>query len=1320
MKSQKFFKKAAAIVLASSMIMTIPGTAAAADPASRSPFVISSLWSGITGFFEDLWNRDADAGTQDAVIADAAAEDTASEAAAQNTAADTGAASGEEGQVSTYAADPEIVYFPVTLFDYDKETINSHILEEEATELAAAGEKTTKYWKGLYFSGGTPSADDGVPLRTTVEGDETEEIFTRVTVRYNDNYSAYENGDYYLDEDGRYQVTSIACEREWHVFIGYSYNWEIEYRYNGHSGTASDTGNEITLWKKTKVSGTAVSAGGYAGYDYWTGNANAGKNPDTTIDTGDSTRAYIYSGLVEDELDRNGNIQFKMPDGGIFDTSDRTTKKVYTNVKLPFEYDSDSGVYTFDSDHMAAYFDGTPSSGATLEYSEQPTAFLYNNSYQTGFFPFNGQMTGRGSTTTAKTSAGDPVDAKKITGKDSEGNSVTSGNEGANFWFGMSANISFTMNPNGRMTADENSAPVEFSFSGDDDVWVFIDGQLVLDLGGIHDSASGTINFEENTITMHSTSTAKKSGDVAGQYGNAGNGGNVSQGHIFNVFNEDGELVEEGKLNTDINTFCATDEHTLTIYYLERGGGLSNNKIQFNLPQRDSLSVSKVVSSVDSNGDSLSEAQQNSVNNYDFTFRLYQNETGAAGQAYSLYSSVGTFLGNGVTDAKGYFTLRNGQTAKFYGLSLNGDSPYHVEELFGQKSPYEMPEWNYRVTGMNNAPSGSNSGWISEKVTVNGREDRTETIAFVCENTLTHVDNASVSPTDDMIVIDYGLPVEIDVLKNDIWTGEKIELTSITNDNQDFGTARIEDNKIVFTLQKQLTNVISLSYEVTVTDGDQTAVGTATVRIIPATTMYYEENFEFIEFKNGSSSGWSTVGNPLVGYQETGFVGEQADSPYGSDQIYLNNQGDSYGTSKKVDTRNGAAQFSYQFTGTGTTVFARMTQNTGYLRIELTYPNEEKEITYRDTKILASEEGGQGIETLYNVPIYDNQELEYGTYTLTVTVAKAGTKTGTSNADGSGGAGSEFYLDGIRIYEPINVNDESEASTLAKTAYLRDSESNVMTAQMRNKILNDYAVDGEDGLVWSDETGGKFVTFTDTDGTLATAEEYSSIGPKNEVYLMDGQSIMFSLTDWDSNNGRIYLGVKAPAGIGTGNVQIGNTSLDIHNTVDCYYDISRMGAVHEIGDQEVVTFDIKAGKGSLISITNIKVTGITDPSFVIVSGENISGDEGGDLGISADIFQDGTPAYQISKNAVTDTLLSQPKADGDTQPVQETAEETKSGQEETGETETEQVQEVSEADEAEEPEEPEESVPDTEEKQPETATATAESESAEQKGDAES
>ncbi|MGM9681444.1 MAG: hypothetical protein ACI3XR_08060 [Eubacteriales bacterium] len=166
-------------------------------------------------------------------------------------------------------------------------------------------------------------------------------------------------------------------------------------------------------------------------------------------------------------------------------------------------------------------------------------------------------------------------------------------------------------------------------------------------------------------------------------------------------------------------------------------------------------------------------------------------------------------------------------------------------------------------------------------------------------------------------------------------------------------------------------------------------------------------------------------------------------------------------------------------------------------------------------------------------------------------------------------------------------------------------------ATLRNKLIGEAQINEDDTISWNE--GDNFVLFTDTNGMIESAEEYKSNGPKEEVYLNNGQSVTFSLNNWNPNTNKIYLGIKAPVGSGT--VSINGNTLNINNATDCYYDISSYATItsktitdSETGESYTVytaTFKIEA-TSSLISVTNIKVTG--NAEFTIVEGEDINGD----------------------------------------------------------------------------------------------------------------
>lgn len=912
----------------------------------------------------------------------------------------------------------------------------------------------------------------------------------------------------------------------------------------------------------------------YAKWNYWGANVkNAGY-----------TGNYICSGLVEKSLDKSNNIVFTNTEPGLFRSDDTTNsygKTIYTNVGLPFQYDETTNYYTFNSNKMSAHFtDKNPAASNTnLTYSTSPQTITdlsaQGKSDNASWLPFDKET------------------------------SIATDN--ATYHFGMQAVIPFSMTANGKMNAaDETSADIKFDFSGDDDVWVFVDGKLVLDIGGIHNEMAGTMNFATNEWkVLKSTDNTNKAtaGDMNDQ---------KMSGKLFNTDSE------KGVLDTNRETFAATTSHTLTVFYLERGAGASNCKIKFNLPMEDSVSVKKLVSDIDSNGDKISSDSQTNLNNHEFTFKLFKNDEPLANTNYIILDESNQPIDTATTAKDGTFKLKNKQTAKFVGQIPKYGNTYYVQEV--EENGWQTPSSSYTATAANGSEKKqAANGATSAKVLIKGSDEANDQLNYTFTNVLTHVDTTTVQPQDDKIVIDYGLPVKIDVLDNDApLTGsentiQKMEITGIrqagssgefskptSNDNAlqltygkayiyaGEGTGESRDSRIIYTPTKQATDLDKIEYQVEVTaktsgGNTETDTGEATVTVIPATSMYYEENFsDMAKF----SASWKNVGTSGTVYQEPGVVGTPNDSPYGSDNAYMNSSGDSSGdscgTSKYVDATANGATFSYKFTGTGTSFFARTTKNSGYMRVTV-YDSENKKVYtgYRDTSYKTEDKN----TTLYNIPVFTWNATEYGEYTVKVSIAKH-----------TGNYGTDFWLDGIRVMNPMNPDSGSNL-TIAQDAYAADGESNMTFATLRDALLADTTENKNGELVWNNKN---FVVFTDSNDAITSASEYKSNGPKEEVYLAKDQSVSFSLTDWNANENHLYLGIKAPMGAGT--VKFGNESVAVNNTVDCYYDVAKHATISEVNGKKVATLTITNDSNSIISLTNIKVTGT--PNFVIIPEKN--------------------------------------------------------------------------------------------------------------------
>lgn len=893
---------------------------------------------------------------------------------------------------------------------------------------------------------------------------------------------------------------------------------------------------------------------------------------------------YIYSGLAASKLSESSNVPFsdEVNAANLFATDGSNTDytSVYTNVQVPFVYDPETGYYTLSSDDNAVYFaNGTGASDSTMLIADKPAAYRNSTigSYDvTGFQPFS-SLSGNTKTDRAVKSA------RKV----NEDNANTSAYTcDPTYGFGLVTDVTFQMTDTGK---DAKGNDIVFEFSGDDDVWVYIDGVLALDIGGTHDAINGKINFATGDVTL--SSSYGKVGDKAADK-------DMSEYASLTETLSQTNLYEA--LGTTRTGFAAQGNHNLTIYYMDRGQGRTNCLIKFNLPQRDSLSVTKNItqSKTPSGGTSpLTEAEQANINGVDFGFTLYRDGNPVPNKTYYL-----TYTEDGVekqttasTDANGHFTLKNGQTAKFLGeisSETKGTQLYVVEDTLDTNA-YTTPEYSYTTNISGGVTAEDASGFTSMKLTAVGSDTAADTIAITCTNYLNAtLPNPSIQPADDMIVVDYGLPISIStekLLSNDTRRGDSFEITGVEGGS--YGTAVLnEDGTITYTLEKRLDGIEELIYTAVARSTNEkvkdSEPATGKIKIIPATSVYYEENFgsdgnKLVTTKTKNAT-FTTEGTSLTDYQETGYVGDPNDSTYGADAVYMDNLGDSYGTSLKADTTNGAAQYSYTFTGTGTTIYGRVSNVTGYIRVTVTdSAGKEVDKKYIDTINYVTFPDGANEQildtTLYNIPIYQNTGLEsgYDTYKVTIYVYKSGTLHDDNN---------EFYLDGIRVFQPMGTSDDPAVGyETANSAYAADGEQNVAVVNIRDKIAAD--------------TEGEYVndifTLTDVNGVIKDVAAYTDIGPNQELYLKEGYSGSFALVNWDSKDYKLYLGMKAPNGE-SAQVTIGGKDFEINNSADCYYDISDCVESETLDDGTVVGYVNIKGVSGLTALTNIKVTGMDE------------------------------------------------------------------------------------------------------------------------------
>lgn len=274
---------------------------------------------------------------------------------------------------------------------------------------------------------------------------------------------------------------------------------------------------------------------------------------------------------------------------------------VYENVDFPFVKNKD-GYWEFNSADASQtvrlkqttkgeyYLDEIGASGAMYGYTDGAIINVPN------FFPLNSrsdftelnniEQSFNSSTLVKKVNdvnnpAGDKIDVKAI----SNGTYV----DRVNYGFGMTLDIPFNINDE---ATDENGNPIKFNFSGDDDVLIYLDGKLVLDLGGSHGAVGGEIDFKnkQTTVTAVKTTTAETK-------------------NVVKTFSELG-----------IDDF-QSGNHEVKIFYMERGIWESNMKITFNMTPETQLDVEKEVDITNIN-EAIKSAISDNVNSLEFGFDI--------------------------------------------------------------------------------------------------------------------------------------------------------------------------------------------------------------------------------------------------------------------------------------------------------------------------------------------------------------------------------------------------------------------------------------------------------------------------------------------------------------------------------------------------------------------------------------------------------------------------------------------------------------------------------------------------------------------------
>ena len=420
----------------------------------------------------------------------------------------------------------------------------------------------------------------------------TEEANTKyVTSTLYDYYTDYELNGKNRDGYGEYKG---ASHRTWVTFREFDQALSDYYQtagaqypiYTGHFQPAGSL--EFSQIEDT------LKLFGYNDFGRFMAINNSQRNEDNSVDI--KHTYYAYQGLVADTtsngkatgeplLKDTEKVEPHFSKDFLLGENSKKAKlgEVYENVKFPFTkkenlFDNDPGVdyWYFDSKDTTLYLKQDSGQNSDSKYFLQSTDNRKSSENvdassggqgHYGYFPFN---------ETAKPGVASTY----------------------NYGFGTKLQMDFTLTDDGKVETNEfvngekKKTSIKFFFSGDDDVWVFIDGQLALDVGGAHGKVSGLLEFGETT-----TDKGEKKNSVTAYVSKVKKGGTSNS-------DQDGSSVKDVTYNDEKISFSAQgttltfdkgQKHTLTMYYMERGMWESNMAVAFNFPDNNELKVQKEV-----------------------------------------------------------------------------------------------------------------------------------------------------------------------------------------------------------------------------------------------------------------------------------------------------------------------------------------------------------------------------------------------------------------------------------------------------------------------------------------------------------------------------------------------------------------------------------------------------------------------------------------------------------------------------------------------------------------------------------------------------
>lgn len=735
-----------------------------------------------------------------------------------------------------------------------------------------------------------------------------------------------------------------------------------------------------------------------------------------------------------------------------------------------------------------------------------------------------------------------------------------------NDWYPVGANGNFTLKGEAQFIY-RRTDNLYFTFSGDDDVYLFINNKLALDIGGSHWPVEKTVNLN----------------DLSAEYG-----------------------LEEGQVAT------------FTFFYMERCADASNFSIKTNieLAQRDINVEKKAYDTSYANEYASGTAVINGTTvAYDLIVTNKSNspmsqikltDTDSLGGNVTIGSGVDVspvVTPPGTPNDKGTVALGQGNG---YVLFITDSTGTEVANT--RKSLSSLQALSDEIAGLT-LPAGQSLHvrFLTAKTEINESKildyiNTVEVSATVGGQALS--DKAShelysynAKDTGRTYVVDFGLPLEITGIFD---TGAQSNIGDVSlspKNEQKYGTVTIAPNGFNTTLtytrtaDKTINEPETITLDVVYKIGNSNIKLEKTLTIIPASNVYYEDSLA--TFTDGSgvaqNAVWSTVGNDgnaatektgvYQALQELGKGNNR--TPYGYDDKYNKENSSmlSMGTAHKVtvtaamlEAYNGGntgnfawptAQFTFK--GTGFDIISLTDNTSGAIMVtvegvtDTTYKKNFLVNNYygyaydKDKNEWVTVASGDS-NAIYQIPVMKVNGIPYGEYKVTIGVLY------NSLFDKTGNSAYSFWLDAVRIYDPMGEY----------TGYTQDNEGYPQYIKLHDEVVsNDVTV-----------TNALFI-----DGEKnANIQQYTNLGPNNEVYLMKGQAITFKLTGDTGKIASVQIGAKAPKGTVELKVNDSVVVEKLSTATEMYYDITTQAT----GGSSQVT--ITNTTGNILSLTNLKIT----------------------------------------------------------------------------------------------------------------------------------